>query len=116
MKTNIQLQKLIDDLKKQSYTENVKIWKRIARDLEKPTQNQRIVNVNKLEKYMNDDEIMIVPGKVLGGGDLNKKLTVAAFKFSDSAKEKLHANKCIMYSIEELMRKNPKGKKVRIIG
>ena len=80
MKTNIQLQKLIDDLKKQSYTENVKIWKRIARDLEKPTQNQRIVNVNKLEKYMNDDEIMIVPGKVLGGGDLNAATINFLFK------------------------------------
>jgi len=56
-----------------------------------------------------------VPGKVLGTGELNKKITVAAYTFSEQAVQKINAKgKCL--SIKELVEKNPKGNKVRIMG
>ena len=45
-------------------------------------------------------------------GELKKNVKVAAYQFSEKAKEKL--KDCM--SIEDLMKKNPEGKKVRIIG
>jgi len=113
---NEQLQKLIQELKKKSIEEKVKIWKRIASDLEKPTRNRRIVNLSKIDKYTKNDEIIIVPGKVLGSGDLNKKLTIAAYAFSEQALDKIKSNDSKALHIEELMKNNPKGSKVRIIG
>ena len=113
--TNIQLRKLIASLKKLSNAENVKVWDALAKDLSKPTRIRRHVNLTRLNAYVKDGETVVVPGKVLGTGGLSKELTVAAWRFSDSAFEKINkAGKAI--SIEELMKKNPKGSKVRIIG
>ncbi|MDP4012056.1 MAG: 50S ribosomal protein L18e [Candidatus Nanoarchaeia archaeon] len=108
---NPNLVNLIHDLKKLSLDQKVKIWKRIAEDLESPTRKRREVNLDRLGRYTKANETVIVPGKVLGSGEINHKLKVAAFKFSRSASEKLDA-----MTIRQLMKDNPKGKGVRILG
>lgn len=112
MKTNQNLIKLIRELKKLSNKEKVQIWKRVAEELERPTRKIRQVNVWKINKVTKKDETIIVPGKVLGDGDLDHEVNVAAYQFSEGAKAKISNNMLI----EELMEKNPKGSKVRIIG
>lgn len=112
---NEELKKLVSELKKLSIDKKVNIWKRVAEDLEKPTRNRRIVNVYKLSKYSKEDEFVIVPGKVLGTGELNHKLNVAAYGFSEDALKKINA-KGKAITIDELMKKNPEGKNLRIIG
>ena len=115
MKTNQSLVTLVQELKKASTTHNSKLWKRIATDLEKSTRSRRIVNLSKLNRFTKENETVIVPGKVLGSGNLSHKLTVAAFAFSDSAKEEINKNgKAI--PITDLVKEDPKGKKIRIIG
>ncbi len=108
---NLNLVNLINDLKKLSLDQKVNIWKRIAEDLERPTRSRREVNLEKLNRCTKANESVIVPGKVLGDGELGHKLRVAAFRFSESARGKVNA-----VSIRELMKENPKGKGVRIIG
>ena len=113
--TNLELKNLIKSLRKLSTGEKVNIWKRIAKDLEKSTRQRRKVNIYKIDKYTQQDETAIVPGNVLSMGELTKKITIAAYRFSESAKNKINKmGKAI--SIQELMKLNPKGKKVRIIG
>ena len=115
MKANNKLIELVNELKKKSLDEKVKIWKRIASDLEKPTRQRRIVNLSNVNANTKDNEIVIVPGKVLGSGELDHKITVAAFAFSESALEKINKMGKTM-TIKQLMETNPKGSKVRIIG
>lgn len=106
---------LVQELKKTSIEQDVALWKRIAEDLEAPSRQRRNVNVFKIDALACDGEILIVPGKVLGEGDLTKKVTVAAFAFSDGARAKINkAGKAL--SIAELVRSNPKAAKVRILG
>ena len=115
MMKHTQILELVKELKKISITNDVKIWKRIAIDLEKPMRRRREINLYKIDKYAKSDEIIVVPGKVLGTGELTKKVNVAAFNFSDSAYKKITEKGQVM-SILELMKNNPKGKKVRILG
>ena len=110
---NPDLISLIRTLKKLSNKEKVNLWKRIAKDLQKPTRIRRKVNIYKIDKNTKEGETAIIPGKVLSMGDLSKNITIAAYQFSEAAKDKLK-DKAI--TIEELIEKNPKGKKVRIIG
>jgi large subunit ribosomal protein L18e len=112
MKSNIVTRKLVSDLKKAGVS--VPLWKRIAKDLEKPTRSMCRVNIEKLEKNIKEGEVALVPGKVLSVGTLSKKLTIAAHQFSQAAKIKIN-EKGKAISIRELLEKNPKGKKVRII-
>ncbi len=113
--TTLELRNLIFELKKLASKQKIKLWKRIAEDLEKPTRIRREVNLYKINKYTRKDEIALVPGKVLSMGNLDKKITIAAYKFSKQAEEKINKiGKAI--SIKELIKENPKGRKIRIIG
>ena len=111
-KTNKNLVALIKELKEHSSKQKTNFWKKIALELEKPTRRKRTLNLSKIEKYTKDKETVIVPGKVLGMGELKKDITVSAFQFSDSAKNKIK-NKL---TIKDLMEKNPTGKGVKILG
>ena len=113
--SNPHLRGLIMELKKKASENGVKIWKRIAEDLEKPTRQRRIVNLYNIDKHTKKDETIIVPGKVLGLGELNHKVTVAAWQFSNNAVEKINKiGKAI--PISDLLKESSKGKRIRIIG
>ena len=113
--TNPVLSGLIQELKKKANEHGVKIWKRIAEDLSKSSRSRRIVNLYKLDKNTKEGETIVVPGKVLGVGELNHKITVAAWSFSGNALEKINkVGKAI--PISDLLKENPKGKRIRIIG
>jgi len=113
----LELQNLIDDLKIIGNKNKIDMWKRVAKELERPRRARRKVNLYKIDKHTRENEIALVPGKVLSIGELTKKVTVAAYQFSDTAREKINSiGKAI--SIKELLDKNhnPKGKRIRIIG
>lgn len=107
---------LVMELKKRSNEQNSNLWKRVANDLEKPTRQRRVVNLSSISRYTKEDEIIVVPGKVLGAGDLNHKLTISAFQFSDGAKEKIEKAGAKIVPLLELSKENPSGKRIRIIG
>jgi len=112
---NQQLATLIEELKKLSREHDAKLWKRIAKELEKPTRQRRVVNIYKIDQHTTKNETVIVPGKVLGVGDLSHSVTVAALSFSAEAEQKITTKGTAM-TIQELMKKNPKGNNVKIIG
>ena len=108
--TNIGLRLLISELNKQKEP----IFKRLASELSRPSRNHRAVNLSRIEANVAKDEIAVVPGKVLGSGELTKKITIAAWRFSDGAREIIKAAGADAISLSDLMKK--KGKKMRIIG
>jgi len=114
-KSNPNLVKLIDELLVASAKNEAKVWKDIAERIAKPRRLYAEVNVSKIERYAKDNETIIVPGKVLGSGKINKKVTVAALSFSESAKRKIEnaGGKCL--TITQLLEENPKGSGVRIM-
>ncbi|MBN2368365.1 50S ribosomal protein L18e [Candidatus Woesearchaeota archaeon] len=113
---NQQLESLIVELKKASISHEANIWKRIATELEGPTSRMRVVNLSKIDCYSKDNEVVIVPGKVLSMGNLSKKITIAAYKYSKGAMSKIRESGSKAVSIYDILKNNPKGAKVRIIG
>lgn len=114
--TNTILLKLIVELKKKSSEQSANIWGRVADDLEKPTRQRRVVNLSSLSRHTKEDEIVVVPGKVLGAGNLNHKITISAFQFSGGAKEKIEKAGARIVPLAELSKSNPSGKGIRIMG
>ena len=114
--TNPLLDNLIMELKKRSSEQAVNLWKRIAADLEKPTRQRRVVNLSRINRHTKENEIVVVPGKVLGSGSLNHKLTISAYQFSDQAKDKIEKAGEKIVSLMELSSVKPNGKKIKIMG
>src|SRR3989338_4080678 len=110
--TNPLLGELISKLKKKSFDEQTPLWGRVADDLQRPTRQRRAVNLSRIGRYLQDGEIAIVPGKVLGTGDLPAKVTVSAWQFSKQARDKITSAGGRALSIDELMGDAIRGKKV----
>lgn len=115
MKTNPQINQLIDILKEKAYQEEVPLWKDLARRLERSTRRQAEVNISRINRHTSDDETVLVPGKVLGSGALDHKVQVAALDFSQTAVEKIvdAGGKCL--DITLLVEENPQGSRIKII-
>lgn len=107
---------LIEELKKASKENKAGIWESIARELSRSRRNRKEVNIRRLNQHTSDNETAIVPGKLLGDGNLDHKITVAAFRLTEGAKEKVEKSGGKIISIQDLIKKNPKGSKIKIIG
>jgi|TARA_B100001964_G_scaffold223674_2_gene269820 large subunit ribosomal protein L18e len=114
--TNPLLQELIGELKKRANEQSVNLWKRVALDLERPTRSRRAVNLSRINRHTKENEVIIVPGKVLGTGILNHKLTISAYQFSDQAKDKIEKAGAEIVPLLDLSKDKPNGKNIRIIG
>ena len=114
--TNADRMELIRFLRKQSRENNVGVWRDIAGRLGKPRRKHVTVNLSRLNRHTTRNEVVAVPGKVLSSGEIDHALTIAAFAFSEKAKEKVAAAKGKCWSFFELIKKNPKGSNVKIIG
>ena len=113
--TNEKLRETIVLLDKASKKYKSEMFKSVAKELARPTRIRRKVNVYQINKHLRDGETAIVPGKVLSTGDLTKKVTVAAWDFSDKAREKINkTGKAV--SLLDIAGSSPKGKKMRILG
>jgi large subunit ribosomal protein L18e len=115
-KTNPGLRVLIQDLKKKSWENEAPIWRDIAKRLEKPTKQRIVVNLSRIDRYANEGDTVLVPGKLLAAGSITKKVKVAAYNFSAAAVEKIVAAGGECVSIESLAENNPQGTKVKILG
>jgi len=114
--TNPQLLNIIRLLRKKSIETEANIWRDVAKRLSVSRRRRVAVNLSRLNRYTKPKETVIVPGKVLGAGSLDHPLVVAAFTFSEQAKAKILKAKGKCLSIQELMKKNPKGTNVKIMG
>ena len=114
-KNNITLVHLIEHLKVSSKENDVQIWRDIARRLEKSNKNWAEVNVGKIARFAGKNETVVVPGKLLGTGDIQIPVTVAAFKASRAAQAKIAKAGGRAITIAKLLEENPKGSNVRIM-
>ncbi len=113
--TNAYLRRFIDELKKKSLENKAPIWKDVAEKLGKPTRQKVEVNISDIEQNANSGETILVPGVVLSNGELTKQVKIAAWKFSAKAEEKIKHTHGEIFTIEEILQKNPKGTNIRIM-
>jgi large subunit ribosomal protein L18e len=113
-KTNPRLQSLIAELKAVARDSGSGVWQDVADRLEKPRRTHAEVNLGRIERYAQEDETVVVPGKVLGSGALEKSVTVAAVDFSSTARKKIETVGDTV-SLEQVVENNPEGANVRVI-
>ncbi len=105
----------LNDLIGKLQKEKKGIWKRTAELLGKPRRKRIEVNLSKIEVYAPEGSTVLVPGKVLGAGRISRKVSVAAFSFSQSARKAISDGGSKAMSIDELFAQNPDGKSVVIL-
>ncbi len=105
-KTNPELVETIELAKKNNLLD-------LGKKLSGPTRLQTKINLDDLNK-LKESEFLVV-GKVLGKGEINKKIKIAALGFSEQAKEKLKKAGCEIFTVKQGIEKNKKLEGVKVI-
>ncbi len=92
------------------------IWSKLAELALKPTRARRVLNLGQIDKFVNDNDIVVVPGKVLGTGNVSHKITLCSFSISATGAKKVTQSGGKIMNFAQLIKNNPTGKGVKIIG
>lgn len=108
-KTDSELVNTIVSAKKNS------AWLGIASTLVGPRRKRINMNLSQIDTQAKVGEIIVVPGKVLSGGEVSKKFKIAAISFSSKAEEKLKKAGCEIVLISQEIERNKDAKGVKVL-
>jgi large subunit ribosomal protein L18e len=91
-----------------------RVWKKVSKKLSGPRRDRIEANLYRINSKTKENDVIVVPGKVLGTGELNHKITIACLDYSKPAQKKIENSGSKLLSIEELLEQNPEGKNVKI--
>jgi large subunit ribosomal protein L18e len=86
------------------------MWVEVAGMLSCPARRMTNANLDEIDKKAKDGDVVVVAGKVLGTGALNKKVRLIAFSFSKSAEDKLKKSKIDFGKIKDEIDRNQRTK------
>ena len=115
-KTNQNLVELIDQLKEKSRETGSALWRDVALRLSKSRKNWAQPNLSRLSRHAPKGAVVLVPGKLLGSGEVEGSPIVAAYSASTGARDKIIAAGGKYLTLNDLMNENPEGKGVVILG
>lgn len=90
-------------------------WVSIAERLSAPRRRRPQVNLDRVAEAAQEGKTIVVPGKVLSQGFLDKKVKIVALAFSDAAKQKILAAQGSVHTLKEEILANPTAKEVLIL-
>ena len=114
--TNQVVLQMAKELKGASKKNNAPIWLRLSELALKPSSARRTVNIGQIDKFVKDNDVIVVPGKVLGTGHLSHKIILCSFSISTNGAKKVLQSGGKILSFSELIQSHPTGKGVVIIG
>ena len=114
--SNVVVRQMVKELKKASKEHEAPIWKKLAELALKPTITRRNINVNKIDKLTKDNDVVVVPGKVLGTGNMSHKITLCSFSISNAAATKIIESGGKILNFENMIKQYPTGKGVIMLG
>lgn len=85
----------------------------LAKKLAGPTRLQLRLNLDKIDE-LKENKILVV-GKVLGQGEINRKISISALGFSEQARDKLKKANCEIKTIKQEIKDNPELTGVKVI-
>jgi len=107
---------MIKDLKQASKKNEAPIWSRLAELAIKPSTSKRVVNLTRINKITKDNDVLFVPGKVLGTGNISHKIILSSFSMSTTAAKNIIQTRGTIMTYSDMIKKYPTGKGVMIFG
>ena len=121
MKSKTKIEKQLKKKRNQELVETIlaskkaKGWLKVSETLSCPTRKRTVINLEKINSQSKEGETIVVPGKVLSLGDLDKKIKIVGLSISDSALEKVNKGKSEFVLLKQEIKSNPEAKGIKII-
>jgi len=107
---------MVKDLKQASKKNEAPIWSKLADLALKPSSSKRTVNLTRINKITKENDVLFVPGKILGTGNLSHKIILSSFSISTTARNKIIKSGGNVMAYSDMIKKFPTGKGVIIFG
>ena len=107
---------MVKDLKQASKKNEAAIWSKLADLALKPSSTKCTVNLTRINKITKENDVLFVPGKVLGTGNMSHKITLSSFSMSTTAANKIIQSGGNIMVYSDMIKKFPTGKDVIIFG
>ena len=107
---------MVKDLKQASKKNEAPIWSKLADLALKPSSSKRTINLTRINRITKESDVLFVPGKVLGTGNLSHKITLSSFSMSVTAANKIIQTGGNILTYSDMIKKFPTGKGVIIFG
>lgn len=112
---NPELKRAINALRAASRGGGGAIWAALADELDRPKRRRNAVNLSRISRHTGPGDVVAVPGKVLASGSLAHPVTVAAYSFSDGAREKIALAEGRAIDLTTLLEEGFEPSKIRIL-
>ncbi|MBD3185188.1 50S ribosomal protein L18e [Candidatus Bathyarchaeota archaeon] len=93
----------------------IKVWKEVASYLKKARRKRVEANLGRINRITNDGEVIVIPGKLLGTGMIDKKITIGALSWSKGAKRKAEEAGITLLELSDIVKQNPSGANVKLV-
>lgn len=90
-------------------------WLKLTKLLSQSTKRQSSINLGDIDKQTSMGDTVLVPGRVLGVGEITKKIRICSFGISEEALERLAKTRSEWCNILDEIKKNPKAEGIKII-
>ena len=107
---------MVKDLKQASKKNEAPIWSKLANLALKSSSSKHVVNLTRINKITKQNDVLFVPGKVLGTGNMSHKITLSSFSISTTAAGKIIQSGGNIMTYSDMIKKFPTGKGVIIFG
>ncbi|MDP2666731.1 MAG: 50S ribosomal protein L18e [Candidatus Diapherotrites archaeon] len=115
--TNPMTRQLVVQLDKQGKKTKQNVFRTLATLIQTSTRNRAEVNVDHLNgmAIRFKDKVFVVPGKVMGKGDVSEKMEVAALGFSQAARDKITGKQGTIYTLAQLIENNIPSSRMMVV-
>jgi large subunit ribosomal protein L18e len=91
------------------------IWAQASQILGGHSSARVEVNIGRISRLVEEKQVVLVPGKVLGYGIIDKKITIGAYSFSSSARNKIASIGGKVLTVEDLVKEFPDGRGIKLV-
>jgi large subunit ribosomal protein L18e len=112
---NPELKRVIQALDAASRKGGNAIWAALAEELDKAKRSRVVVNLSKINRHTEAGDFVAVPGKVLAAGALVHPVTIAAYTFSEGAREKISGADSRAISLLDLLEEGVEPSEIKIL-
>jgi large subunit ribosomal protein L18e len=117
------LKKLVDEklyriaimAEKAGRKSNSRFWLAFARELLRNREFRAEINLGQVSRLTSPGETVVIPGKLLGDGEIEHPVRISSISASSSAISKLIKAGGEYVPIERLISENPDGKKLKLL-
>ena len=110
------IKETLEKLEKVYKEKNETFWSSIAEMISRSNSRRPIVNVGKISQLTKENDVVLIPGKILGDGLVDHSVTVGALFMSKSACKKITTAGGSMLNLVEFAEKYPDGSGVIVMG